>query len=93
MVSAIILIECERSQVEPAAEQLAALEGISEVYSVAGRFDLVAIARASDMQELAHVVTRRLAQVSGIGRTETMVAMRAFSRHDLEAMFAIGMES
>ncbi len=92
MVSAIILIECERQHVEEAAERLAALEGVSEVYSVAGRFDLVAIARVAEVEDLARVVTRHLVQVPGVGRTETMVAFRAFSRHDLEAMFSIGME-
>lgn len=92
MVTSIILLHVERTLINQAAERLAALDGISEVYSVSGSFDLVAIARVRTNAELADLVTRDMLQVDGILETETMLAFQAFSRHDLEAMFSIGIE-
>ncbi len=63
---------------------------MSEVYSVTGNVDFVAMVRAREHDELADIVTRRIAQVPGVARTETHVAFKAYSRHDLEAMFAVG---
>ncbi len=63
---------------------------MSEVYSVTGEIDFIAMVRAREHEELADIVTRRIAQVPGVTRTHTHVAFRAYSRHDLEAMFAVG---
>ncbi len=93
MVNAVVLIKVERGKVNEAAEALADMRAISEVYSVGGRFDLVAIVRAKENEELADFVTKHLSTVPGIAATETMVAFRAFSRHDLDRMFSIGFES
>lgn len=93
MVSAIILIKCDKSSINQTAEALASMKGISEVYSVSGRVDLVAIVRVPNNDALAQIVTNQMLSVPGISRTETLIAFRAFSRLDLEQMFSIGMES
>jgi len=91
MVTSIILLKIERSKINEAAEQLAEMEGISEVYSVSGNYDLVAIARVSANDDLANLVTNKLHRIDSILKSETMLAFKAFSRHDLEAMFTVGM--
>ncbi len=92
MVSAIVLIRCEKGAVNQTAETLAEMNGITEVYSVAGQMDLVAIIRVADNDQLAEIVTNKMLLVPGITRTETLIAFRVFSRHDLESMFSIGFE-
>ena len=90
MVTSIILLNVERALVNDVAEQLADRPEISEVYSVSGSYELVAIVRVPRNDDLAKLVTEHLAHVGGITHTETMLAFRAYSRHDLEEMFAIG---
>jgi DNA-binding Lrp family transcriptional regulator len=92
MVTAIILMNAARERINAAAQELSAIPGISEVFSVSGRYDLVAVARVRDNDELADLVTGRIASVEGITASETMLAFRAFSKHDLEGMFAVGFE-
>jgi DNA-binding Lrp family transcriptional regulator len=92
MVSAVILLVVEKSKVNEVAEQLVELPGITEVYSVAGQYDLVAVARVRDNEGIATAVTTRMLKIDGIVRTETLIAFRAFSRYNLERMFAVGME-
>jgi DNA-binding Lrp family transcriptional regulator len=93
MVTSIVLLKVERGKVNSVAEKLAEMSGISEVYSVGGRFDLVAIIRVKSNEDLADMVTKQMATLEGIEGTETLIAFRAFSRHDLEAMFSVGFES
>ncbi|HVP39700.1 MAG TPA: Lrp/AsnC ligand binding domain-containing protein [Candidatus Saccharimonadales bacterium] len=93
MVTAILLMNVERGQVNEVAEKLADIPGITEVYSVAGRFDLVGMIRVRETEEMAELVTRQLAQVEGILATETLTAFRTYSRHDLEAAFSLGFKS
>ncbi len=90
MVNAIILMTVERSKINETAEELAAMEGISEVYSVSGNYDLIAMARVQRNEELADLVTKKLLKIDSILKTETMLAFKTFSRHNLEAMFSIG---
>ena len=90
MVTSIILMNVERTLVNDVAERLADRPEISEVYSVSGTYDLVAIVRVPHSDDLARLVTEHLTRVEGIEHTETMLAFRAYSRHDLEEMFAIG---
>ena len=90
MITAIVLLEVEPPFILDTAQNLADLEHVSEVYSVTGEFDLVAIVRVRAHDELADVVTGEIAKVDGIVRTETLVAFRAYSRHDLDAMFSLG---
>ena len=72
-------------------EALAEMEGVSEVYTVAGRYDLVAMVRVSRNEDLADLVTRRVSDLEGIRSTETLMAFRAYSRHDLESLFSLGL--
>jgi len=92
MLSAIVLLTTERDKTNKVAETIADTEGVSEVYSVAGRYDLAAIIRVKDNDELAKVVTERIRGIPGIASSETLIAFRVYSRHDLERMFSIGME-
>ena len=73
-------------------ETLAQLKGVTEVYSVGGRFDLVAIIRVAHNDDLAELVPEKMLHIEGITDSETLIAFRVFSRHDLESMFSIGME-
>jgi DNA-binding Lrp family transcriptional regulator len=91
MVTSIILISVERSKINDVAERLAATEGISEVYSVSGNYDLVAIARVPSNDDLATLVTKEMVSIDSILKSETMLAFKAFSRHDLDTMFTVGM--
>ncbi len=90
MVTAIILLKAARHRIRSVAEALAERPEVSEVFSVSGSFDLVAIVRVSSNDALADLVTQHLADVDGITETETMLAFRAYSRHDLERMFSVG---
>lgn len=90
MVTAIVLLHVERDQINPVAEQLAEIPGVTEVYSVAGRYDLAAVIRTKTNDQLADVITQRIRQVGGILDTETLIAFRAYSRHDLDAAFSLG---
>lgn len=91
MLTAIILINTERARTIAVGEALAEVEEISEVYTVAGRYDLVAMVRVPRNDDLADLVTRRLAALDGIRTTETLMAFRTYSRHDLESLFAVGL--
>lgn len=91
MVTALVLLNVERGKVNDVAETLADLDGISEVYSVAGRFDLAVIIRAQDNDQLAELVTNHMLKVGGIIKSETLISFRVYSRHDLDGMFSIGM--
>lgn len=90
MTHAVVLIRAERSALPTLGGTLAEVEGVAEAYSVTGEWDFVAILRVREPEQLATVVTERLAALDGIARTYTMVAFEAFSEHDLEAMFDIG---
>ena len=90
MVSAFVLLNVERNRIERVADEMAGLKHVSEVYSVSGRYDLIAIVRVKSVDELSTVVTHELLQVEGITHSETMLAFRAYSRHDLERLFSIG---
>jgi DNA-binding Lrp family transcriptional regulator len=91
-VHAVVLIQCEIDEIPEAAQAIADLDGVSEVYSVAGEFDLVAIVRVPDHDQLANAIPGGIAKVSGVARTETLIAFQVYSKHDLEAMFSIGFE-
>jgi DNA-binding Lrp family transcriptional regulator len=92
MVSAVILLVVEKTKVNEVAEQLVDLQGITEVYSVAGQYDLVAVARVRDNDAIADAVTRQMLKIDGIISSETLIAFRVFSRYDLERIFSIGAE-
>ncbi|TNF88127.1 MAG: Lrp/AsnC ligand binding domain-containing protein [Gammaproteobacteria bacterium] len=89
MVTFIILFNVKQNRISSVAEQLAEIPEISEVYSVTGIYDLVAIVRTRTNDEVADLVTDRLGTIKGIEHTDTMLAFKAYSRHDLESMFSI----
>ncbi len=90
MTHAVVLIEAERDALSTLGGELADVDGVAEAYSVTGQWDFIAIVRVPDHEQLAEVVTAGIGALSGVGRTQTMVAFAAFSRHDLESMFSIG---
>ncbi|MHB9027812.1 MAG: Lrp/AsnC family transcriptional regulator [Candidatus Latescibacterota bacterium] len=92
MVTAIVLLTVERDRINRIAETIREMNGVTETYSVGGRFDLVAIIRVRNNDQLAELITGRLLQVQGIKSSETLIAFKVFSRHDLESMFSVGME-
>ncbi|RME42163.1 MAG: Lrp/AsnC family transcriptional regulator [Chloroflexi bacterium] len=93
MVTAIVLINVERAQVNRVAQALLALNGVTEVFSVAGQYDLVAILRTRTNEEIADLVTGHIQDVQGITRTETLMAFKVYSNYDLEHLFSIGVEA
>ena len=92
MVTAFIMFTVEPGRVKPLAEQLLDIEGVTEVYSVAGPFDLIAIVRVKEHEALSDLVTEKVAALGGITRTETLTAFRAFSKRDLGLMWDIGVD-
>ncbi|HSG59168.1 MAG TPA: Lrp/AsnC ligand binding domain-containing protein [Woeseiaceae bacterium] len=92
MVTAIVLIKAETSRIPELANQIAEMDGVQEVFSVAGRVDLVAIVKVSKNEELADVISDRMRHLEGIVETETMIAFRAYSRQELEAGFELGLD-
>lgn len=92
MISAIVLIKVEVARIPEAAQAIAEIEGISEVYSVTGNVDLIAVARVAKHEDFADVIADRLNKVTGVQETETHIAFRTYSSQDLEAAFAIGLD-
>jgi DNA-binding Lrp family transcriptional regulator len=92
MITAIVMITTESDKIPEVAEAIAELDGVSEVYSVAGDVDLIAIVRLREFEAIADIVAGRLSKVPGVIHTDTHVAFRAYSRHDLESTFNIGLE-
>jgi DNA-binding Lrp family transcriptional regulator len=92
MVHAFVLIDGEPAKVADLAVALAELEGVSEVYSVAGHADIVAVVRVRRHDQLADVVTRGISQLPGVLDTRTLIAFQAYSRHDLDAIWDLGAE-
>ena len=90
MVTAIVLVRADVARIPETAEAIAQIAEVSEVYSVTGEFDLVAMVRVRSHDQLADVIPGNLNRVDGVTHTETHIAFRTYSRHDLEAAFAIG---
>jgi DNA-binding Lrp family transcriptional regulator len=93
VLTAILLLTATRDGLATVGPRLAETDGVTEVYTVTGDWDFVAIVRVREQEELARIVTRDLSRVDGIERTHTMVAFQQFSRHDLESMFGLGLEA
>ncbi len=92
MITAIVLVRCAVERIPEVAEAIADLPGVSEVYSVTGSVDLVAIVRVREHEALAEVIADRLSKVPGVRETDTHIAFRSYSQHDLEAAFALGFD-
>ena len=92
MVNAIVLLNVQSDRINQVAEELAGLDGISEVYSVDGQYDLVALIRARNDEQVASLVTEELLRVEGLLSSETLIAFRTYSKHDLDGMFSVGLD-
>jgi DNA-binding Lrp family transcriptional regulator len=90
MTHAVVLIEADRTALATLGGALAELDGVAEAYSVTGEWDFVVIVRVARHEQLAEIVAGKIVSLSGVARTQTMVAFEVFSKHDLEAMFSIG---
>ena len=92
MITAIVMVAVEADKIPEVAQRIADLDGVSEVYSVAGDADLIAIVRVREFDHVADVIAGRLSKVDGVLHTDTHIAFRAYSRHDLESTFSIGID-
>ncbi len=92
MITAIVFVKADVDRIPEVAEAIASLEGVSEVYSVTGQVDLIALVRVREHEEISSVVADRLNKVDGVISTETHIAFRAYSRHDLESAFSLGLD-
>jgi DNA-binding Lrp family transcriptional regulator len=90
VINAIVLIDCATDSIPEVAEAIANLPGVSEVYSVAGGVDLIAMVRVREFDQIAEVIAGGISKVPGVINTDSHIAFRAYSRHDLEEAFAIG---
>ena len=93
MITAIVLINAQRDRIATIPDELLKVEGVTEVYSIAGDYDLVAMVRVKEAEDLAGVVTDQFAKVKGITRTMTLIAFKCYSNYDLEHVFQIGFKS
>lgn len=91
-MTAVVLVRTEGERVGEAAQRMLEVEGVTEVYSVTGPYDLVVMVRIPDFERLAEIVPEKLAQVSGVARTETMIAFRVYSNYDLDRIWSQGFE-
>ncbi len=92
MITAIVLVKADVGRIPEVGEAIALIEGVSEVYSITGEYDLVAMVRVREHEQLAGVIPGRLNKTPGVLSTETHIAFRTYSRHDLEAAFSIGLD-
>ena len=92
MITTIVLVRADPRRIPEAAQRIAGIDGVTEVYSVSGEWDLVAIVRVDNYEKIAEVVTEHFPTVPGIERTQTLTAFRAYSRKDLEQAWDIGLE-
>ncbi len=92
MITAIVFINAQVSQIPEVAEVVAGLDGVSEVYSVTGQIDLIAMVRVRNHEDVAAVVADQINKVAGVTTTETHIAFRTYSTHDLDAAFSIGLD-
>ena len=92
MVTAVVLITASVDRIPELAQEIADLDGVTEVYSVTGEIDLVAMVRVRKQEQIAEVIADRLTKIHGVVRTETLIAFRTYSQHDLDAAFSIGVE-
>ncbi|WP_243060348.1 Lrp/AsnC family transcriptional regulator [Nocardioides sp. SR21] len=92
MITAIVFVKADVARIPEVAEAIAALDGVSEVYSVTGQIDLIALVRVKAHEDIATVVADKLNKVPGVNATETHIAFRTYSKHDLETAFSLGLD-
>jgi DNA-binding Lrp family transcriptional regulator len=92
MITAIVFVKADVSSIPEVAAEIAAIDGVSEVYSVTGQIDLIALVRVREHDDIATVIADQVNKVPGVRETETHIAFRTYSKHDLEAAFSLGLE-
>lgn len=92
MVTAVVLIKAATDKVPDLAQTLADLEGVSEVFSVAGQYDLVALVRVRENEDLARVISEKMRRLPGIASSETLIAFKVYSKQDIETAFQLGLD-
>jgi DNA-binding Lrp family transcriptional regulator len=92
MITTIVLVKAEPRLIPQCARKLAGIEGVTEVYSVSGEWDLVVLVKVPQYEDIAKIVTERFPEVPGLQRTTTLTAFRAYSKDDLEQAWDIGIE-
>lgn len=92
MVTAVVLIKAATDKVPELAQTISELEGVSEVFSVAGQYDLVALVRVRENEELARVISEKMRKLPGITSSETLISFKVYSRKDIEAAFQLGLD-
>jgi DNA-binding Lrp family transcriptional regulator len=92
VITTVVLATCDIHKIPETAQAIADIDEVSEVYSVAGDFDLVVMIRVKEHEDLARVVSEEIARIEGVDRTQTLVAFKVFSRHDVESLFSLGFE-
>jgi len=92
MVTAIVLIKAESDRIPATAQSIAEMDGVQEVFSVAGRYDIVAIVKVAHNEDLADVISDKMRHLDGIVESETMIAFRTYTKKELEAGFELGLD-
>ena len=92
MITAIVFVKADVARIPEVAEAIAAIDGVSEVYSVTGQIDLITLVRVVDHEDVARVVADSINKVPGVMETETHIAFRTYSKHDLESAFSLGLD-
>jgi DNA-binding Lrp family transcriptional regulator len=88
MITAIVVMNCELGKVHSVAEALTQLDGVAEVYSISGEFDILAICKLGEFNNLSTLVTDEIASIDGVTKTSTQMAFQAYSKHDMERVWA-----
>ena len=91
MITAFVMMRADRQRIAAIPDEILRIAGVTEVYSVAGDYDIIAIVRVKEAEELAQIVTQNFADIKGITETKTQIAFACFSNYDLEHMFSVGM--
>jgi DNA-binding Lrp family transcriptional regulator len=92
MITTIVLIQAEPRLIPKTAVALAGIEGVTDVYSVSGEWDLVVLVKVAEYEDIARIVTEKFPTVPGIVRTTTLTAFRAYSKADLEQAWDMGID-
>jgi DNA-binding Lrp family transcriptional regulator len=92
MITTIVLVNAEPRLIPKCAATLAGIEGVTDVYSVSGAWDLVVILKVKEYEDIAKVVTEHFPAVPGLVKTTTLTAFRAYSKADLEQAWDMGVD-
>ncbi len=92
MITAIVMMNCEVGKVHAVSQALMDLDGVAEVYSISGEYDILAIIRVKEYDSLSSVVSEEIARIDGITRTNTHMAFRCYSKQDMEKMWSSYLE-